>query len=262
MAEAYLLANLHINRMLEEGNPLSPLDQSFFYGCLSAVTEAGRKKTEIKDLHFSYSVQLYRSWAAECPGHTPASSQYLASGFHQQASLQMVTNTRVAVAENFGRCFKRYLKDKYALDGSAAWAMLRNVQAQDYTGDDAVVLQLRRQMPAKPPLGRAEDQPHLVLPLMRMFLQHFEAQHQQAAAAQQYPGKGLRLFSLLPNKAGFECSHVKLCSNGLYGLLKRAGLGAELPTEGPAWRAAAPAFWRRIFQIEKRPATASSLARF
>ena len=250
VTEAYLLANLHVNRVLEERLALAPLDQSFFYGCLSAVTEAGRKKTDIKDLQFRNSVALYRSWAEEC-NHVPASSQYLASGFHQQASLQMLTNTKVAISENFARRFKRYLKSRYQLEGASAWATLRAIQAEAYDGTDPIVLEYRRQMPTRPVQGRAEDTPHLVLPLTRKFLLYFESQHAEAAADARYPGKALRLFSLLPNKAGFECTHIKLCNNGLYGLLKRAGMAAELPTDGPAWRAAAPSFWRRVFEIDK-----------
>ena len=49
IAEAYLLANVHVVRMVEEGHPLGPLDQSFFYGCLSAVSRSGRKRQLIKD---------------------------------------------------------------------------------------------------------------------------------------------------------------------------------------------------------------------
>ena len=251
VAEAYLLANLHVNRMLENGLPLGVLDQSFFYGCLSAVSTSGRRKTEIKDMRFRESAELYCSWAAECDRHEPPSSQYLASGFHQQASLQMVTNTRVAVCENFARRFQRYLKHRYQLEGSAAWSTLRSIMAESYLGDDSIVLDYRSQMPSKPAKGRAEDYPHLILPLTRKFLQHFEDQHVQAAEDEQHPGKALRLFSLLPPKAGFECSHIKLCNNGLYGLLKRAGLGLELPSDGPEWRAAAPEFWRRIFNVER-----------
>ena len=245
VAEAYMLANLHVNRMIREGHPLGELDQSFFYGCLSAVSVAGRRKTEIKDAHFRDSVQLYSSWATDCPEHWPPNSQYLASGFHQQASLQMATNTRVAVSENFHRRFKRYLRHKHQLDGAQAWTMLRQILGESYDGEDHVIIQYRQRMPRKPPRGRAEEQPHLVLPLMREFLAYFESQH-----AGERTAKALRLFSLVPNKAGFECTHVKLCTNGLYGLLKRAGL-EELPSEGPSWRAAAPAFWRRIFNIDK-----------
>lgn len=84
--------------------------------------------------------------------------------------------------------------------------------------------------------------------MLHEILRYFEAQHEQLAEVNECPTKALRLFSLLPNKSGFECSHIKLCNNGLYGLLKRSGM--QLPTDGPLWRAAAPEFWRKCFRIE------------
>ena len=82
IAEAYLLANLHVVRMVEKGHPLGPLDQTFFYGCLSAVSRSGRKRQLIKDVHFSDSVDLYKEWVEENPDHVPPSSDHLSSGFH------------------------------------------------------------------------------------------------------------------------------------------------------------------------------------
>ena len=252
IAEAYMLANLHVTRLIEAGYPLSQLDQSFFYGCLSAVTQAGRRKSESKDERFAASVAVYRSWCEESPGHKPASSQYLASGFHQQASLQMVTNTRTSVGLNFYRRFKKYLKHKYQLDGPTVWQTLRGIMSQeDYTGSDPIVMEYRMLMPTKPALGQIQDYPHLVLPLTHRILRYFEQQHAESHADNRAPVKQTRLFSLLPNKQGFECSHIKLCNNGLYGLLERADLGLNLPPDGPQWRAMAPEFWRRLFCIDK-----------
>jgi hypothetical protein len=63
-------------------------------------------------------------------------------------------------------------------------------------------------------------------------------------------GKQLRLFSLLPTKRGFECNHLKMCTNGLYGLLKRGG-GVELPASGAEFRKVADDYWRDLFDIAK-----------
>ena len=243
VAEGYVLANLHVLRMIGAGTPLGPLDQSFFYGCLSAVTRGARRKPEIKDVNFRASVEVYRSWAEECPGHAPASSEHLASGFHQQASQQMATNTRVAVSENFERRFKRYLKHRHGLNGDTPWRTLRAILADDYAGADPLVQEYRDLMPPHPlppGSGRREDHPHLMMPLLHRFLRYFEERQQQAAEAGERPQKGLRLFSLVPTKQGFGCSYVKLCNNGLYGLLKLAGLDVQVSNGNAEWRAVAP----------------------
>ena len=250
VAEAYLLANLHITRLIDGGLPVPELTLSFFYGCLASVSQAGKKKPDSKDAAFRASVDMYRGWAAECPEHQAPDSRYLSSGFHQQTSTQMLVNTRVYIAETFARRFKKYIQHRHGLNGSEARRLMTCIFAAEYAGDEALVLDYRSHLPRKPEYGRLEDQPHLVLPMLHEILRYFEAQHRVHAQAETVPGKALRLFSLLPNKRGFECSHVKLCNNGLYGLLKRSGAKMELPADGPAWRAAAPNFWRMCFRIE------------
>ena len=68
IAEAYLLANLHVLRMCETEQAVPPLDQSFLYGCLSAVSPARHRKTAIKDCRFRDTVELCWSWRASCQG--------------------------------------------------------------------------------------------------------------------------------------------------------------------------------------------------
>lgn len=92
-AEAYVLANMHVIRMCETQEAVPPLDQSFFYGCLSAVSAGLRQKSTIRDCQFRETVQLYHSCRAELDDYTPPESQYLASGFYQNVSMQMAINT-------------------------------------------------------------------------------------------------------------------------------------------------------------------------
>ncbi|KAF1317709.1 hypothetical protein FI667_g14517, partial [Globisporangium splendens] len=61
--------------------------------------------------------------------------------------------------------------------------------------------------------------------------------------------KQLRLFSLVPLKRGFECSHLKICNNGLHGLLKRGGL--QVPPSDSRWREEADSWWRKLFRIDR-----------
>ena len=244
IAEAYLLANLHVIRLCKEGITPEPLDQSFFYGCLSAVSQTGRQKTPIKQIQFRQSVELYTSWRNECEGYVAPDSQYLASGFYQNTSLQMVTNTRNSTSMQFGRRFKRFLRSKHSLDKEQAYLVQSRVMANEYDGEDELVLHYRSKLQGVN-YGKLEDYPHLVMPLQYEFLRHFEL----GQASSEKPDKQVRLFNLMPTKQGFDCSHVKICSNGLHGLLKRSGM--QVPGEGVAWRAVAGDFWRRLFHVEK-----------
>lgn len=87
--------------------------------------------------------------------------------------------------------------------------------------------------------------PELVMPLQHLFLRTFEA-----AQSDRQTDRPPRLFSLVPTKKGFECSHIKICANGLYSLLKRNGI-KYLPKDADTFRPVADAYWRRFFHISK-----------
>jgi hypothetical protein len=91
--------------------------------------------------------------------------------------------------------------------------------ADKYEGDDPLVLEYRAMLP-KATIGRSDSTPHLLMPMQYMFLRYMESHH-PLTEEEMKNGKLLRLFSLLPTKRGFECNHLKMCTNGLYGLLKR-----------------------------------------
>ena len=119
--EAYVLANLHVIRMCSASLPVPKLDQSFFYGCLSAVSSASRQKQTITNILFRQSVAEYLSWRPQ--NYRAPDSTHLASGWHQDISLQMVTNTKNSTSTMFYKRFMRYLKAKYMMDGSQAYTM-------------------------------------------------------------------------------------------------------------------------------------------
>ena len=52
------------------------------------------------------------------------------------------------------------------------------------------------------------------------------------------------------NKLSKQLFWPQVCTNGLYGLLKRSGVQG-LPARGKAFREAADEFWRRLFNVDK-----------
>lgn len=115
-----------------------------------------------------------------------------------------------------------------------------------YDGNDELVLHYRQKLPKRPSYGLLEDYAHLVMPLQYEVLQYFE----QIQAASSEHDKRRCLFSLIPHKQGFTCNHVKVCSNGLHGILKRAGCEG-IAREGVELRATVDDWWRSLFHIDK-----------
>jgi hypothetical protein len=155
IAEAYLLANVHVVRLCSAGIPLCKLNQTFFRRCLSAVSVSEKEKPEVDDFELRMSIKLYRSWRPQ--GYVPPVSTHLATGFQQQASQQMATNMRNSTVANFYRRFKRYLKVRYSLDGKQAYEALQSIRAVDYEGEDPLVKRYRDMLPPKPEKGRLEE---------------------------------------------------------------------------------------------------------
>ena len=87
-----------------------------------------------------------------------------------------------------------------------------------------------------------------MMPLQYKFLTFLEAKLLLTTTDEQK--KGLKLFSMLPTKNGFTCSHLKICANALSGLLRRAGV-QFLPPDGADFRQTAPDIWRYYFHVDK-----------
>lgn len=245
IAEAYVLANIHVTRLCLEARPVPQLTHQFYYACLSAVSQGAKARKAIEDVELAASVELYDSWKPD--GYSKPDSRNLSSGWHQNASMQMETNTQNSVSAAFYGRFRRYLKARYDMDGRQAYKALKDINAEAYDGPDEVVLRYRDMMPPRA-VRLLEKAPHLMMPLQYKFLTFLEAKLSSTTTDEQK--KGLKLFSLLPTKNGFTCSHLKICANSLSGLLRRAGV-QFLPSDGKDFREAAPDIWRYYFHIDK-----------
>ena len=247
ICEAYILANLHVSRLCERGHAMPKLDQSFFYACLSAVSQAHKKKAIIKYVELRESVSIYQSWRPESVAKPD--STHLAAGFHQNASQQMATNASNMIELAFYNRFKRYLRHKYHLDGAQAYQRLQIILSKEaYNGEDAVITTYK-------PLVAHIDlkrRPESALPLLYTFSQYAEQENKKLEAKVtdktfDSRAKLVRIFSLLPHKNGFGASHIKICQSGLYGLLKRSGQAIrkkDYDVHGDAW-------WRSLFDVSR-----------
>uniref|UniRef100_K3X3E2 Uncharacterized protein n=1 Tax=Globisporangium ultimum (strain ATCC 200006 / CBS 805.95 / DAOM BR144) TaxID=431595 RepID=K3X3E2_GLOUD len=241
--EAYVLANIHVVRLCQANLPIEPLNNIFFYRCLSATASGVQESRDCEQL--KQSVALYNEWRGT--GVDRANKKYITDGWQQNASMQMATNTTNAVNLNFYRRFHKHFKRKYDFDGRQAYATLKHILDLKYEGDDPIVLEWRARIPRREVDGKLNSQSHLLLPLTYTFLSDIEERNRVNQTSPDYVE--IRSFSLLPLKRGFECSHFKMCKIGLRGLLKRAGI--NIPSKGPKWNAVSDEWWRELFNIDK-----------
>lgn len=122
--------------------------------------------------------------------------------------------------------------------------MMRDIYAPEYEGNSTDVLYYRDRLPKRPSIGFLEDCPDLFMPLLYEVAQFCEADEPVPANGWH---RKMKNFTLLPMKAGFECSHLKICKTALYGLLKRAGMRVGRIED---FRANAEKMWKRLFKLE------------
>lgn len=174
----------------------------------------------------------------------------------------MDTTAKGNTRTNFYRHFEWYLRYKYDLEAPQAYQALDDIRADQYDGQDELVLRYRNLLPAKSQLGKREDYPKLILPLIYMFLKYFEeirqitGENTNVTKRVQWTiirGGYLlgepRVFSLLPMKHGFRCSHLKIRDIGFYELLKKSHIH-DLPSDEATFLTMANIYWRHFFNIE------------
>ncbi|ETP10022.1 hypothetical protein F441_14261 [Phytophthora nicotianae CJ01A1] len=249
--EAYLLANLHILRLLKENKEIPKLDGGFFRSCLSAVMKLLRYSKVKGEL--GESLKIYNS--SRCARSPQANGGYINQGRSHNAGYQMATMTKNALSMNFYRRFHKFLKRTYTIDGKQAYTLLKGILShEEYvrtgTRFDEIVLEWRAKVPRKPN-GYLADEAHQLIPLTYLLLQDIEDRntHGKDAIDEGELFQEIRVFSILPTKKGFECSHMKMCQLGLWGLLKRAGFVAPKPGKG--WEDVQHDYLHKLFNIKK-----------
>ncbi|KAK1930498.1 hypothetical protein P3T76_014169 [Phytophthora citrophthora] len=163
--------------------------------------------------------------------------------------------TKNALSMNFYRRFHKFLKRTYMIDGRKVYTLLQAILSHEPyipqgTLFDAIVQEWREKIPRKAN-GKLVDDAHRLVPLTYTFLNDIEERNlyggQVIDEGEQY--REIRVFSILPTKKGFECSHMKMCQLGLWGLLKRAGY--TIPKPGYGWEEVRDQYWRKLFNVNK-----------
>ena len=231
--EAYILANLHILRLLEARHPLPALDQTFFYRCLCAVADGNAGDA---------AIEVSRALYCTCrpPGYRTASRSAL-RGMLQNCSQQMATAAKNHVSTNLYKRMQRHCRLRFHMDGAEVYSLLEKIFSGEMKPFANPVVQHFQELMPIPTQRALESTPHLFMRVL-WEMERFNQRHADM--------KNVRGFSLLPLAGGFTAGYIKVCSTGLRALL--AAAEKPVPSEKdflqPAVRAE---FWRECFRIDK-----------
>jgi hypothetical protein len=275
MAEAYLFANFHISRCLE--NPAFPvsrlplLDRSFYYRCLLAVTVTNLKDgtlgPEIEASQAAYD--LLRPEGYIKADMTPF-NQLLT-----ELSIQMATMACNSVWANVERYICRYVKaahpelrrqgkkianavvkaPKVPLDKlfPAASTSTRNAGARQ-------VAEKLRGWLVLPTASQFNSRAHLCMRLFHKILGELNLLKRNAELSEQTHANvknalassrnaKIRLYNLLPRKNGFTVSYIPITNRTLRVLLRSGSAPLDPSLTGQGDKEDHLPIWRRYFNI-------------
>ena len=263
LGEAYAFANLHILRLLEEGNqPLPRIDRNFYYRCLLAVSENRCRGKTLGDT-FPNTINAFD--ALRPTGQSKVSildwGQVVAD-----LSISMATMATNHLWMNLESRLVEYVKWRFPeLSGSRGLlrqvvdAVLKKPKADLQTllkpskkATEASVAKHReavevarqlRQLLSLPGAAQCASRAHLTLPLYHRILQDTNAARQAAKSTGTLQKLG-RPFALLPTKHGFTLSYIPISSMTFMRILKLKKLEV---IEGDGRDADHLALWRKYF---------------
>ena len=232
--EAHNFANLHILRLLDEGIELPELSQAWFYSCCAAVSGNTNAVFELQDPEMRVTRKLYDSCK---PPHYRRPTSDFSGALMNDLSTQIATETKNAAVATLYLRLKRYLRHFADCSGAEAHRVLVDLFKPESTSQDPYLLHLRSLFDVVPTKSAVEADPRIPLRAMHTVLRHFEG----AEAC-----RGTRLFTILPTKQGFRCSHIKIGNAALHDILVSAGVERD-----PDFMERKRLYWSRLFDVER-----------
>lgn len=226
--EAYKLANLHITRLLYEGE-ICILDKKFFYNCLVGVSKNYDRKTKrMTNEKLIQTINLYDSYKPT--DYKSANSSYLCTYFDDVAD-QMMTNCHNSFKANFYNRFKKYVKTRNLWNNNETYWFLQDVYDQKYNGYDPQVWKYKDLLNYEYPASEN------VLLLSYKILKFFEDRCE-------------KVFNLIPNSNSFTTNYIKISNISLYSTLVQNGY-IKKGVSRKDFMNSKDEYWRKLFHIDK-----------
>jgi hypothetical protein len=184
--EGYVLANLHIIRLLDEGKEVPPLNQKFFQNVLAQVSVLlYRKEMDCKD------EELVTTFAKHYKDLRPTGYQsgyrdYIAFIIGNGCAVDMEMATKNHFTLNFYKRCSKYIQKLYPkLSKGEVYDVMKGIYEEKYSGSNQIVLDFRRLLGDKAPTDRViEKNPTNVLKVYKDILRHYkecqEKKHQDS----------------------------------------------------------------------------------
>ena len=138
--EGYLLANLHIIRLLDEDKEIPPLNQKFFQNVLAKVSVFhDQKEMACKDEELVTTFENHYKTLRPM-GYKPGYRDYINTILNNGCAVDMATATKNHLSLNFyKRCSKYIQKLHPGFSKGEVYVVMKGIYEENYSGDDPIV---------------------------------------------------------------------------------------------------------------------------
>jgi hypothetical protein len=143
--EGYVLANLHIIRLLDEGKEVPPLIQKFFQNVLVQVTVMlYHKEMDCKDEELVATFEKHYK-DLRPTGYQPGYRDYMNGIIGNGCAVDMETATMNHLTLNFCKWCSKYIQKLYPnLSKGEVYDIMKGIYEEKYSGSNKIVLDFRR----------------------------------------------------------------------------------------------------------------------
>lgn len=205
---SYKLLNFHITRLLEENLPLPDLTQNLFYNLCSTVSVMRNRKSKI-----DINDELYQSFLRfkhyikdeELPFRDKMGNLI------NNLNRQQLTMAKNHLKLNFYKRFTKYLELKTGeTRKSVIYKWCKDIYSEKYEGKNPFIASMRQWLRYPP------TETNII-----KYSGHFlTVYHKIQKEFKRYPNtKGVRMFSLLPNKSSFTMDNIQICTSCLVDII-------------------------------------------
>jgi hypothetical protein len=202
---SYKLLNFHFTRLLENKLPLPDLTQNLFYNACSTVSVMKNRKAviDIEDQLYKSSFMLFKYFIDDKDLPFRDKMGNLINNLNRQ----QITMAKNHIKLNFYKRFTKYLELKTGeTRKNIIYLWCKDIYKENYDGKNPFILSMRqwlRYPPTEENVGK--------------YSAHFlTVYHKIQKEFERYPNtKGIRSFSLLPNKSSFTMDSIQICTSCL-----------------------------------------------
>jgi hypothetical protein len=138
--EGYVLANLHIIWLLDEGKEVPPLNQKFFQNVLAQVSVLLRKEMDCKDEELVSTFEKHYK-NLRPTGYQPGYRDYIAGIIRNGCAVDMETATKNHLTLNFYKWCSKYIQKLYPkLSKGEVYDIMKGIYEEKYSGSNQIVL--------------------------------------------------------------------------------------------------------------------------